>query len=290
MTQHHDFDDTLRAWVDIGEVRLPAHHLEQALAEIEITRQRGARPALLEDVLMRVQPIAVPLAIAAVLVVVVGALALVNGPSTIGPDPSATPSSTPASTSEAPASPTPEASSPAASSTPSSATKTLEGSTAFPFTMTVPANWTRSEHNDSRLYRIDTELGTSGDVTDGRWVYFWAPDDERSVEERVNGLTSNANLLTSDPAPVTIGGASGFAVDTRVNPDDPPTPDCWGYGRCFRLTSAGGGIYFLPERQIRLWIIDLEGQTTVIGTTTRETAFEDWVAIVEDALATLEWE
>lgn len=97
MNRRSDFDQLMREWVDPGEDRLPLHHLHGALAEIETTRQRGAMSALLEDFLMRFQPLAAPLAIAAVLAVAIGVAAIVSQPPPIGPEPSAT--ETPATTS-----------------------------------------------------------------------------------------------------------------------------------------------------------------------------------------------
>lgn len=40
MTRRHDFDDQLRAWAELGDERLPADHLNAALAQIERTPQR----------------------------------------------------------------------------------------------------------------------------------------------------------------------------------------------------------------------------------------------------------
>ena len=47
MTPLMDFDDQLRAWADLGDDRLPVHHLNAALAQIETTPQRRARPGWL---------------------------------------------------------------------------------------------------------------------------------------------------------------------------------------------------------------------------------------------------
>lgn len=84
MSRYGNLDDLMREWVDIGEDRLPLDHLYGALAEIERTRQRGARWALLEEIAMRMQPLAVPLAIGALLVAAVGAFAIVSGTSNSG--------------------------------------------------------------------------------------------------------------------------------------------------------------------------------------------------------------
>lgn len=91
MSRYGNFDDLMREWVDVGEDRMPLDDLYGALAEIESTRQRSARWALLEVIAMRMQPLAVPLAIGALLIVAVGAFAIVSGPSNTGaPDGSTT--------------------------------------------------------------------------------------------------------------------------------------------------------------------------------------------------------
>lgn len=39
----------------------------------------------------------------------------------------------------------------------------------------------------------------------------------------------------------------------------------------------------------RLWAVDVAGETILIVTDANESAFESWVATVEEALSTLEW-
>jgi hypothetical protein len=95
MTRQRDLDDVLREWVDLGEERLPQHNLAAALAEIDTTSQRGTSPALLEGFLMKMRPFAVPLAVVAVLVIAVGAFALISRPPSVGPSPSPTGSAAP---------------------------------------------------------------------------------------------------------------------------------------------------------------------------------------------------
>jgi hypothetical protein len=90
MTRDRQLDDVLREWVDLGEERLPQHNLAAALAAVETTSQRSAGGALLEGLLMRFRPLAVPLGIAAVLLLAFGAFALVSRPPSVGPQPTPT--------------------------------------------------------------------------------------------------------------------------------------------------------------------------------------------------------
>ena len=91
MTLNRELDDVLREWVDHGDERLPHHNLAAALAEIETTPQRGARPALLEGLLMRLQPAAPILGLAAVVIAAVALYAAFSRGNVGGPDATPTP-------------------------------------------------------------------------------------------------------------------------------------------------------------------------------------------------------
>lgn len=97
MTPQRDLDDVLRAWVDEGDERLPQHNLQAALATIETTAQRGARWALLREFIMRLQPAAPILGVAAA-AILAAALYLALGQNVGNPDPSRTPDGAPAPT------------------------------------------------------------------------------------------------------------------------------------------------------------------------------------------------
>lgn len=86
MTRQRNFDSVLREWVDLGDERLPLGNLDAALAEIETTPQRGHRP--LEELMMRLQPFALPIAVVVVAVIAVAALAVASQPPSVGPQPS----------------------------------------------------------------------------------------------------------------------------------------------------------------------------------------------------------
>lgn len=90
MTYQRDFDDVLREWADHGDERLPDRYLQAALRQIETTRQRGAWPAPLEGLIMRLQPAASILTAAAVAILVIGAY-IVFGDANVGRPPPPTP-------------------------------------------------------------------------------------------------------------------------------------------------------------------------------------------------------
>lgn len=93
MNHHRDSDQTLRHWLDEGPDFAPERFVWAALEDVERTDQRGAIRASLEGIFMRIRPFAVTVAMAAALVVAVGAFALVNRPNNVGVDPSSPPTS-----------------------------------------------------------------------------------------------------------------------------------------------------------------------------------------------------
>lgn len=100
MNPEREFDLVMRAWADAGEDRLPPRNLHLALLDIAHTGQRAARRTLLEQFTLRLKSVALPLAIAAVLVLAAGALALAGRPwlgddEVFSPSPSAATSAAP---------------------------------------------------------------------------------------------------------------------------------------------------------------------------------------------------
>ena len=300
MNRQQDFDQLLREWVDAGEDRLPVQHLHGALAKIETTRQRGARGALLEDFLMRFQPLAAPLAIAAVLAVAIGAAAIVSQPPPTGPDPSPTPGATsdPMRTQTEAPSPTVATAPPSLAPTirPSpapTADRTLQAGGAVPFSLTVPSEWERDDRSLPTVIQVDTKVDTSGDGVLGRWLFFFAPETDETVEARLESFVSNPQLLVTEPEPIDLGGASGFAVDVRLNPQDlPDSMECARFETvrsCVMITAGAGGWLIFPDRPNRIWIVDVAGDTVLIGTSATEVAFESWTTMMEAVLETIEW-
>jgi len=289
MNRRSDIDQLMREWVDLGEDRLPLHHLHGALAEIETTRQRGAVSALLEDFLMRYQPIAAPLAIAAVLSVAIGVAAVVIQPAPAGPDPSPTSGATSDAIPTQTEAPSPTVATAPPSPTPAAERTLQAGGAAVPFSLTVPSEWERDERSLPTVFQVDTKIDTL-DVF-GRWLFFFAPETDETVEARLNRFVSNPQLLVTEPEPISLGGASGFVVDVRLNPEDPPEPRaCSRFDSCLLITAGAGGWLILPDRPNRIWIVDVAGDTVLIGTSAIEGAFESWTTTVEAVLATIEWQ
>jgi hypothetical protein len=106
MNPEREFDLVMRAWADAGEDRLPPRNLHLALDDIAHTGQRAASLTLVAQFTMRLQSVALPLAIGAVFVLAAGALALVGRPwlgddEVSSPSPSAATSAAPTHSDEA---------------------------------------------------------------------------------------------------------------------------------------------------------------------------------------------
>ena len=299
MTHDRDLDAVLDRFLDEGPTRLADRVVAAAMTDVRTTRQRGARGALLEDFLMRFQPLAAPLAMAAVLAVAIGVAAVVIQPAPTGPDPSPTAGATsdPMRTQTEAPSPTvataPPSLAPTIEPSPApTAEKTLQaGGAAVPFSLTVPSEWERDDRSFATVFQVDTKVDTAGDGVLGQWLFFFAPETDETVEARVERFESNPQLLVTEPEPIDLGGASGFALDVRLNPEDLPDPRaCARFESCLLITAGAGGWLVLPDRPNRIWIVDVAGDTVLIGTSATEGAFESWTTAIEAVLATIEWQ
>lgn len=85
MTRRHDFDDQLRAWAELGDERLPADHLNAALAQIETTPQRRSLAGWRFPPMNRFAPLALA-ATALVVVLLIGIGLILRSPN-VGPSP-----------------------------------------------------------------------------------------------------------------------------------------------------------------------------------------------------------
>jgi hypothetical protein len=92
MTRRHDFDDQLRAWAELGDERLPADHLNAALAQIERTPQRRSLAGWRFPRMNRFAPLA--LAATALVVVLLVGIGLILGSPEVGPSPTPGPTNT----------------------------------------------------------------------------------------------------------------------------------------------------------------------------------------------------
>jgi len=76
MNRRQEFDDLMRDWADLGDERLETRYLDAALAQIESTPQRGVGWRPLQEILMRLKPVAPILGVAAAVVLAVAAYQL----------------------------------------------------------------------------------------------------------------------------------------------------------------------------------------------------------------------
>lgn len=128
----------------------------------------------------------------------------------------------------------------------------------FPLEYTVPAGWENIEDYPNAFDLRYTEYATDGGwngggATAGISVFLDVgtapPDDpcnevasERlTVDEWVEGLTSDPDVVTSDPQPVTTGGLDGVSMDVSIAPDYEGT--CF-FGRDVRTK----GLLVQPEK------------------------------------------
>jgi hypothetical protein len=93
MNREHDFDRTIRSWLDDGADRAPERFVWAALEDVERTAQRGAGWALLETAIMKLKPAAPILGVAAVVLVAIAAYQFLGG--NVGGPPEPTPTPTP---------------------------------------------------------------------------------------------------------------------------------------------------------------------------------------------------
>ena len=241
---HRELDDVLREWVDHGDERLPHHNLAAALAEIETTPQRGARPALLEGFTMRFQPLAVAAGIVVVVALAIGAYALLGRSPSVGPPPS--PSSA------------------ASAGAAVRATGPLStASFAVPITMNLPsapdpAGWFVSDGSamvtvaaveddldrlvvvDPAQARIVNEGGAQEPLPDDLVAWLDAlPEVAVEVLPGIGGEEQQAYTVNGHPVPVFVIAAD--AVDGAARPIV-DTPD----GPALSLSDAGTTWWLLP--------------------------------------------
>lgn len=209
-----------------------------------------------------------------------------------GETPPAIPTSAPESTITAPtatAEPTPTASPSTAATptpTPTPQDQVLAIEWTVDFTITVPGDWT----DTLPTYRPFKTTGTTF------WRY--APNDRRfamttsgpdTVDEWITEVTEGERRTVTEPEPIEIGGAPGYVVD--ITPTGEGCVDRFGARACFNLFSDSSGYWPVQEnRPSRAWIVDVHGETLLIVTDAPTGGFADWVEVVGEALATLEWD
>lgn len=148
-----------------------------------------------------------------------------------------------------------------------------------PFTITIPPQWERdSDSTQQNLYVL---------VPPDNLLYF-AVGDRATVDEWQEYLTSNTGLEVTEPAPVEIGGASGFTSDLSLGAE--ATADgCMSPDPCVTLVGGQAGWVIVPGLNNRVWVVDVGGRPVFIAAESTPGSFASFTADVEEALATLTW-
>lgn len=237
MNHDLDLDGVLDRWLDDGPTRVADRVVAAAMTDVHTTRQRGAVSVLLEDILMRIQPLAAPLAIAAVIAVAIGVAAIVSPPPPIGPEPSAT--ETPGITTPTIA-PTAKATvAPTATARASHDFSALEGEWegtirrggAGGLEFRIVADIRAAAGTGSPVAKVTHYQGTLSDpFCDGDWFALSAEHPEYQVAERMGdeACVPGTVDLTYDPETGVLsysfradhGAAAGFATGalSRIDP------------------------------------------------------------------------
>jgi hypothetical protein len=178
------------------------------------------------------------------------------------------------------------------------ATREFEPALSF----SVSDAWRRGYLETSDALLIDGPEGGGLIFTNPRHVYDPSNPSEpkegpapKNTEEWVSWFQSHPNLDTSEPVPMSVGGASGKRIDVTYSsaPEDYPRDACGG-DPCFPLykgvtrkstiVSYEGG---WPDRFI---IVDVGGETVIIDVTAPTDKFEEFAPIAQKVLETVEWE
>jgi hypothetical protein len=120
-----------------------------------------------------------------------------------------------------------------------------------------------------------------------------APDN---VEVWVEYFQNHPNLETSDPMPVSVGGAPGVSIDVMATSVPGTYPrDLCGPQPCVPLLSSGDyGVASYPGWRDRFIIVgfeavDGEGETVVIDVSAPEDKFDEFLPRAQKVLNTVEW-
>lgn len=156
----------------------------------------------------------------------------------------------------------------------------------IPFTVTVPGDWAQGE----------SATANAVDIVDGtglRYVFTVIRKSPDAPEVWVERLTTAEYVQVSEPEPVEIGGAPGHVFDAQLRDD---TPDCVVGGSefgkaCYVIHGPEDGWAWLLEegRSARMWVLDVNGDTVVMYSDSREDRYEAWVAVIEEVVATIRW-
>jgi hypothetical protein len=142
----------------------------------------------------------------------------------------------------------------------------------------LPAGWT-SLHEDEAffdLHRPLAEPASGGPVWDvavmvARLAGDAAPGDV------IDGLEANASLEVTREAGATLDGAEGIRVDVEAESDSTI------------LTFPGGSLAAFPGRKVRVYAVDVDGQTVVLAVDAAAQSFEQDVAAAQPLLDSVDF-
>ena len=150
-----------------------------------------------------------------------------------------------------------------------------------PISITVPASWAREPESSQEVLYIDVGINQ---------VMFAIDQGPETVDGWLERLTTDEDLIATEPTPVAVGGAPGYTLDVRLAPGGGATSPSCQPAPCEPLFTAGfRGWNILDGLPNRLWIVDLDGSPVLIAAEASEESFEAFIGPIEEALATLEW-
>ena len=145
---------------------------------------------------------------------------------------------------------------------------------SIPFTITTPADWeTGGDQAPSSATTFQFAIGID------RWVILHRPEAD-SVEAYADTLRARDGLVVTEAEVTEVGGAAGVVFDFDVTEEA---------GEVILLREGWGEWTAEANRPTRAWVVAVGGEPVVILTDAPERAFDNWVPVVEEALATLKW-
>ncbi len=111
-------------------------------------------------------------------------------------------------------------------------------------------------------------------------------------EDMVAWLQEHPYLEAGEPSPANVGGVSGTQLDVVV-PSEPKdysyectTPCVPGWD----LSAEPDAFYFLLGYKVRLFVLDVEGETVIVDIEAPEETFEGFLPKAQEVLDTVRWE
>jgi uncharacterized protein YjbI with pentapeptide repeats len=112
----------------------------------------------------------------------------------------------------------------------------------------------------------------------------------QGVDKWVSWFQSHPNLETSEPVPVSVGGASGIQIDvtTTSAPENYPQEKC--PGCVFLYPASEKPIGTIKGSKDRFVILDVGGKTVLIDIFAPADKLEDFAPVAQKVLVTVEWD